>query len=207
MRFRMLVCSLLASAALAPGVSAQSRFELTPFAGAFLPLADLTDAFGSDNVVQSHSSAVTFGAHAGVRFSALSIEGTFAYVGTNLDSEGSGVTISEDQTILIFGGSLLYNIEASRFMEFFLAAGAGIKSYSADDPLSPPGFEAGSDFMYNAGGGMRIFISPTTAIRVDVRDYMSTFDAFELLSASNQDAKMQHDLLLTVGLSFVLGGS
>jgi hypothetical protein len=204
---RLLVFTLIACAATASGLSAQARFEITPFAGAFLPLTDLTDAFGTDRVVQSHASAVAFGAHAGVRSGALSFEGTFAYVGTSLDSEGSNVTIAEDQTILMFGGSVLYNIEMSRFMEFFFAGGLGLKSYSADDPLSPPGFEAGSSIMYNAGGGLRHFISPTMAIRLDLRDYMSSFDAFELTPASDLGAKMQHDLLLTVGLSFVLGGT
>lgn len=204
-------CLPLLAALLIPGGAANAQvFDGTVFAGAALMTSDLTEEFsintGSavETAVQSHDNALAVGAHLGVRWSALSLEGTVAVIPTDLVTDLSqSADVTEDQRILILGASALYNFPG-RFFEFFLAAGAGIKSYSADDPAG--GFEAGSDVMFNAGGGARIFLTESLALRADVRDYISTFDAFEADPDSDQPTQTQHDVLLTIGLSYRGGG-
>lgn len=204
---RSLVVLGLAVLALPNVVSAQARVEVTAFAGAAVFASDLTDVFGGDQIVQSLDNAIAFGAHVGARFSSFSIEGTAAIVPTDLISESAalGVAPSVSQTVLMLGVDVLYDLGGEAF-EPFLAAGVGIKSYSADDPLSPPGFESGIDPAFNIGVGGRLWITESAAIRIDLRDYISTFDAFDLIPDSGEDAKLQNDLLLTVGISFTSGG-
>lgn len=196
---------------LAAGPVDAQHFDGTIFAGAALMTQDLTDEFTVNvdgqirTAVQSHDNGLALGAHLGVRWDRLAVEGTLAWIPTNLVTTIEGVEdITEDQTILILGGSVLYDIVPGRFFDVFVAGGAGVKRYSADDPGG--GFEGGMDFMFNAGLGARLAISETLSIRMDARDYISTFDAFEDIDGSDEDAKMQHDILITVGLRFVPGG-
>jgi len=69
----------------------------------------------------------------------------------------------------------------------------------AGDPAG--GFTGGSDFMFNFGGGGRLAVTEVLSLRLDVRDYVSSFDAFENAN-SEQGAKTQHDVQVTIGLSY-----
>ena len=185
---------------------AGQQFEGSVFVGAALPTQNLTDEFALNvdgavrTALQSHENALTFGANAGVRWDRLAVEGQFAYIPTNILTEISGLEdVTTDQTILMFSGNVLYDILPGDFFDVFVVGGAGIKSYSADDPAG--GFSAGSDFMFNFGAGGRLAVTEVLALRLDVRDYISTFDAFEDAN-SDEGAKTQHDVLITIGLSY-----
>ena len=190
-----------------PPLSAQGPdLELSGFVGASLFLSDLSpgrDAtFGTSTVqdlIQYHESSFAVGGRLGVDLGPVTVEGTVAYFPTEITTEGN-TTFSSDQTILLFGADLLLEKDVSPFLGLFLAGGVGMKTYSSDDPfpeigLSPSGFESGSDVMFDVGGGLRLGLFQSAAIRLDVRDYISSF---EVAGAS----EMQHDLLVSVGLSW-----
>lgn len=197
-----LACGCLAAA----GPVSGQQFEGSVFVGAFLPTQNLTEEFSLNvdgsvrTALQSHENALAFGANAGVRWDRLAVEGQLAYVPTNILTEISGIEdVTTDQSILILTGNVLYDILPGDFFDIFLAGGAGIKRYSADDPSG--GFSAGSDFTFNLGAGGRLAVTEALSLRLDVRDHISSFDAFADVT-SDQGAKTQHDLLITVGLSY-----
>lgn len=208
MRSRWLILLTVLASALGPGTAdSQMKVEVAPFAGGAFFLSDLTEGFGeSGDLVQSHDTGFAPGAHVGLRWDRWSVEGSFAYVPTEIVLTAPDFESRNDQGIVLSGISGVYNGELNPFMELFAAAGVGAKTYTKDDPFDPPGFEAGTDFSFHFGGGLRYFISETTAVRLDARDHVSSFDAFELFPESGEEAKIQHDLLLTVGLSFNMGG-
>mgnify|MGYP001820751602 CR=1 FL=1 len=183
------------------------QFEGSAFVGTFLPTQNLTEEFSLNvdgavrTALQSHENGLTFGANAGVRWDRLAVEGQFAYISTNILTEISGIEdITTDQNIMMISGNVLYDILPGDFFDLFVAGGAGIKQYSADDPAG--GFSSGSDFMFNFGAGGRLAVTETLSLRLDVRDYVSSFDAFEADANSEQGARTQHDVLITIGLSY-----
>lgn len=191
---------------LAASPLAGQQFEGSVFVGAFVPTQNLTDEFSINvdgavrTALQSHENSLTFGANAGVRWDRLAVEGQLAYASTSILTELSGLEdITTDQGILMLSGNVLYDILPGDFFDIFLAGGAGIKQYSADDPAG--GFSGGSDFMFNFGAGGRLAVTEVLSLRLDVRDYVSSFDAFEDAN-SEQGAKTQHDILITIGLSY-----
>ena len=203
---------LVAAATLVPGGPGHAQtVEGSIFAGGAFMTSDLSDEFivdtGSrlERASQSHDNGLALGARVGLRWTALSLEGAITVVPTKLVTRlETSPNVSDDQTILILGGNALYSFTSGRFLELFVTAGGGVKSYSADDPGG--GFDSGIDAMVNFGGGAHLFVTPNMAIRVDLRDYVSSFDAFANIPGSDQEAKTQHDILLTLGLSYRRAG-
>lgn len=181
-------------------VQAQSspQLDLTPFAGGALFVNDLASDMlvcdGGCERIQTPKmdNGIAFGAHAGLRFGAWSLEGTAAMVPTSWSGEETGGgQRSVDTSVLILGGNVLYTIPTeNQLMEVFLAAGGGIKSHSPDEG------DSATNPMGNVGLGLRVFISPSMALRFEGRDYISPYE----------DGNVQNDLLVTVGLSFSPGG-
>ena len=135
----------------------------------------------------------------GVDLGAVTVEGMFAYVPTEIATVGN-TTHAADQTIILAGADLLLRKEVNPFFGVFLAGGIGIKSSSSDDPfgelqLQPIGFESGTDFIFDFGAGAWLDLTESTALRFDVRDYISSFDVLE-------ESTTQHDVLVTLGLSW-----
>lgn len=177
-------------------------FELTAFAGGALFVSDfgshIVPSAGDERVTEPKmENGVVFGAHAGIRFGQVTLEGTFGFVpGSYSGIQSGGQARTLDTNVMLFGGSLLYTLPSeNQMMEVFLAAGAGGKTHSPDvgDPQT--------NIYGSIGGGLRIFISPSMALRLEARDYISPYDL------SDVDGNLQNDLLITVGLSISPSGS
>jgi hypothetical protein len=171
-------------------------FELTAFAGGALPLSDLADFIvppGGERIENPKmENGVALGAHAGLRFGQLSLEGTFGFIPSSYSGNTTGGQVSIDTDILLFGGSLLYTLPSSnQLMEIFLAGGAGGKTHS------PSEGDSQTNVFGSLGAGLRVFVSPSVALRFEARDYISPFT----------DGNLQNDLLITVGLSISFPGS
>ena len=87
---------------------------------------------------------------------------------------------------------------------FFVTAGAGIKQYRAADPFG--GWEENEvDISGYAGIGMELVVAPSASVRLQFRDYISTFDPdgpdFDQL-----ETQSQHDIVLAMGFVFRVGG-
>ena len=183
-----------------------AEFELSPFVGGAFFLSDLSPARNGtvgaatvNGLIQSNETSFAVGGRVGLSFGAVAVEGTFAYIPTEIATVGD-VTHSADQGILLLGADVLLKKAVSPFFGVFAAGGVGIKSSSADDPfeelqLQPLGFSSGTDFMFDVGGGIWLDLFPSAALRFDVRDYISSFEVLG-------ETTTQHDLLITAGLSW-----
>ena len=197
----------------ASGLRAQVGFEGSVFAGGAFFMSDLAEEL--NGLTRSHENGFALGARAGARWPRFSLEGELSYVPTNVVVKSNdGFEATESQSITMFGIAALVNFPLSLQWEAFLAAGAGAKSYTADDPttkLGSPGqfsagFEPTTEVMFNVGGGFRLWIQDNWNVRLDLRDYISTFDAFALTPQAGNLSQTQHDLLFTLGIGWVPGG-
>ena len=68
--------------------------------------------------------------------------------------------------MLVYGGSLGYNLQLARPLQFFLLGGAGMIHWDAD------GLRQENKLRLHAGGGFRAFLSRVVAIRVEFRDHI-----------------------------------
>ena len=192
-------------------------YELVGYGGAVFSLADLADGFTQDiggapvTFASAHMEhGFVVGVAGGARFGAIQVEGMAAYwpstqvvvLASALPDLQTGYGASSN--VLIAGLSALYNFQlASTLIEPFLAGGVGIKKYDTDQPFAGALFVSSTDLMWNLGVGARFPISASTALRIEVRDYMSSFD----FKKDGLTSKLQHDLVATVGLGVIFGGS
>jgi outer membrane beta-barrel protein len=176
------------------------QWDLTAFAGAAVFPGTAADEFlvceglvlVCDRIQDATMKAgVALGLHAGARFGAWSVEGSLAFVPTSLEGTSTlGQTVSVDTNVMMYGADLLYTLPGENpLMEVFLATGIGAKTHSPNEGDSQ------TNVMGNLGAGVRVWLSPSMAVRFEGRDYISSFDG-------ESGSKLRNDLLFTVGLSF-----
>jgi len=174
-----------------------TRIEFTAFAGGALFMSELADFIvncsGCERVANPKmENGVVVGAHAGLRFGQMSVEGTLGFIPGSYAGTTSSGQLSIDTSVMIFGGSLLYTLPSeNQLMEVFLAGGAGGKIHSPDVG------ESSTNPYGSVGVGLRIFVSPSMALRFEARDYISPYT----------DGNLQNDFLITAGLSISPSGS
>jgi OOP family OmpA-OmpF porin len=150
-----------------------------------------------------------FGARLGYNFTDnWALEGNFNYtpgadfdVGDDFDSD---VQLPET-TVILAHGNLNYNflLNQSRLVPF-LTAGGGIASFNVDndDNIAE---DSSTDGEVNAGGGLKLFLSETVAVRGDVRNHwifasIPNEDPDEV--DDEADAKTTSNLEFSGGVSF-----
>lgn len=206
-RIRLGLCTLATALFLAAPASAQGiRFQVTAFGGGAIFASNLTDAFflvdeAGNTVIFDDSELETsfaVGLHTGGRKGRFAIEGGFAFVPTDFSGFTESRPIKIDTNLLLYGGNILYYFANPHAVEPYIAFGLGGKRYDVDvedvDPVS--------DFTWNVGFGISFPLSEDLSLRVEMRDYMSTFNP----ELPGVDSGMQNDFLLTAGIGFGFGG-
>ncbi len=225
---------LLALALLfAPSLSAQMTVEATPFFGFTLPQGELCcgGALG-DDVSQKLQASPAIGAALALRRGQLALEGMVLFspttqtdkLGFGLQSGGefcvqpncSGNAIdvpftNDDQSLTFFTASILWYPGSNPVFEPYLAVGAGLRQLSQGDVVfgrfyGTPGWEdSTSDMALGIGGGLRFHYDDKISIRIDARDWISSFDWDE--PSEDNDTELQNDIIVSTGISIVLGGN
>lgn len=182
------------------------RFQVTPSIGGGLMLSDLPSSYRltADGSTLTEldggvlDDALALGLTGGVRIGdRFGIEADLRYLPTTVNAYSAGSRTVSDANVFLLGGNLsLFLPVGSGRIEPFLTAGAGAKVYDPDYE----GADTESDFAVNFGGGANLRLTPAVALRVDVRDYVSSLDP----DMSGLDSEIQHDLLLSTGLTFTL---
>jgi hypothetical protein len=202
---RLLAGTAALSAMVVTGVAAQTipmEVEVTPLVGGMLFLTDLPREFemtGADGAVRMSglelNDAAAFGGRAGLRFAdRFGVGATVLYSPTTATASTGTET---DVGVWSYGLDLSYHASSpSPLARPFLVGGVGAKTYDFD------GLDARSHFMWNVGAGVDVALHPKASLRLEARDYMSLF-ASEIAGI---DDELQHDLALSAGLSFRLGG-
>lgn len=205
------VAAILATAVALPAAAQQpTRVEITPLAGAVLFPTDLPTSFAltaTDGTAlrldgAEFDAAPAFGLAAGIRPSGLlafEVGGTFAPGQVTAATSGQSIT-TDLNLFLVHGGVRLYAPRLTPWLEAYAAGGAGAKIYDYD----LAGVDAETDVSVNFGGGLDVRLAPPLRLRLDARDHVSWLDP----AVGAADTEVQHDLLLTAGLSLQipLGG-
>jgi hypothetical protein len=165
------------------------EIEVTPAVGGTLFLGDLPGDLGEID------DAFTVGGRAAVRFAdRFGVGATVLYAPTTITSVTGA---SSDLGVWSYGLDLSYHaLEPGSMVRPFLVGGVGAKSYDFEEA------DTETQLMWNLGGGIDIAVHPRATLRLEARDYMSYFDT----GIAGIDDELQHDLALTAGLSFRLGG-
>ncbi|MEE9134172.1 MAG: outer membrane beta-barrel protein [Gemmatimonadota bacterium] len=206
----------LAQAAVLLAISAaplqgQVRVGLSAFVGGYLPTNDL---FNSVRLRPDTSSAIIFnlglepglliGGRLTVRFSRLSVEAEAGYAFSSLDIPNVLVDAgaSDDASVVLGSVNALYDIIRAAFspLSVYLSGGIGFVARSGDFLRT---LEGTTDLALAFGGGFRYGLSPTTFLRVDIRDYISSF-APRARGGFQFDSMAQHDLIGTIAVEFSL---
>jgi hypothetical protein len=201
---------ILAAAFVRPAASAAQegyRFQITPFVGRTAFSSDLTDVFflqdESGNPVvfddAELESSFSIGLHAGVGRGPFAFEGTFGYIPTEFSGHSDFEAVSFDTNVLLYGGSFLYTFENPHGVEPYLLLGAGAKHYDPD----VEGGDSVTDFTTDVGFGVAIPLPYDLGLRLEMRDYISSFDP----DIEGVDSRKQHDLLLSAGIQITFGSS
>jgi opacity protein-like surface antigen len=169
-----------AAFALAGPVSAQDRtgtWEITAFGGGYFggTLYAGSNALFTRDV--SLGTAPTYGVRLGYNFNrVVGFEVGWSQAKPDITGMGGDVLFGQgvklgEMTNNVFEGSLILNLARGRFIPY-LEFGAGAMTFAA----KVPGYETGTDtrFVGSFGGGVKMFVTPQFAFRIDGR-YRSAY--------------------------------
>ena len=199
---------------------AQTTVGLSAFGGVYLPTSDLFDGvvpfdtLGPSSLKFKQKTGWTLGARVGVWPSArIGIEAEAAYVSSELEGDfivasgGRLIPFSGTESGSLFLGSLNFVYALIRPplepLAITVSGGVGIVSRGGDAWRN---FQDTSDIAGVLGLGFKYGIARALWLRIDVRDYISSFEEKNLSAVSLQggEAKLQNDLLIVAGLEWTL---
>lgn len=196
--------------ALVPTTLAAQRLgvSVSAFGGALVPTSDLIDEGSGDDV---RNFGLQTGWTAGGR-------GTL-WVGPRLAVEAEGSYASSNMDVLDRQGGIVIADTTLSANVFY--ASVNLQYLIIDPPLTPLSvhvsggvgvvgrggdafdfFDSATDIAGAVGLGLRYGVAPNATIRLDLRDYISSFSDEAVESTS----KLQNDLLLSGGIEFQVGG-
>lgn len=200
-------------------LAAQTRVAISAFGGVYLPTSDLYDG-----VVPTQDSPISLkygqatGWTAGGRLalwptSRIGIEAEAAYVASNVEGDilatvnGNLVPRSGTVDASTFMGSLnvLYALIRPPLepLSIYLSGGVGFVSRGGEffEDL-----QDASDIAGVAGLGLKYGVGKGVWIRVDLKDYISSYEEVNLTTASltGGGSKLQNDLLILASVEFTL---
>lgn len=193
-------------------LQAQVRLTLSPFAGGYVPTTDVFNRI-VDNQGQSiplkigQDPALLFGGRLGLQFTRFGIEASAAYTPSNLNIIEGYPT--QDGSVFLGSLDLMYVIFQAPFspVSIYAIGGGGLVSHGGDFYSA---LQSTSDVAGNAGFGARFGLGPVIGLRFDVRDYIYSFQprvAVDRTTSVGLTARLQNDLVATVGLEFSLSPS
>lgn len=184
---RRLTLALVALLAVARAASAQvrgPRFEMRPFAGAYVPTGRQSDAFGS---------AFTLGTQGAVDVTrSIAFVGNFAWIhGTDrLSVMGARVETFQYDAGLEVG--LSRPVEAAFMLRPFVGLGGGARTYGYRDPDN-----ATRTFATGHAALGTEFLVGRTALRLELRDYVSGYAA-----PGSTKSVTRNDVTYTLGFAW-----
>lgn len=175
--------------------------EVTVAGGFLAPLALLSTSDISFSTEVSSSAAVSGTVAWWLGDFGVAARGVWAPAQLGLRPTGIGGAVPDD-----LGGAeyvagtvdLVYRLQLTGpawIVEPFLAVGGGLRRLELD-ALAEPEVRSATDPVGTVAAGVRVDVWRPVAIRFEVRDHVSRFDATETGAS-----KLQNDILVTVGLS------
>ncbi|UCC73261.1 MAG: outer membrane beta-barrel protein [Gemmatimonadota bacterium] len=216
-RYRAVVLAL-ALVVVPSSLSAQAQFAVSAFGGVYLPAADLLEGtFAIDGGVRlkygQKTSAVLGGRAAVWPTDRIGIEAEFAYLPSKVEGTWVGgdlvpQTGEDDASVFLGSLNLMYSLIRPPLEPFSLYVSGGIGYVSRGGDFFDI-LEDNSDIAGVFGVGFKYGIARSTWLRLDVRDYISSYEekALSEVATEGGESKMQNDLLIVASVELVFGGS
>lgn len=201
-------------------------YTLTPSIGFYLPTADLVSGQNVEQPLTGQQATVSFGQVAGLALgikasrslsAKLALEIELQYTASQIELTGfrTGIGPLEpqkfDARIITVAADALLEIFRSPFTPFaaHLLGGLAVVNRGGDFYDEGGGFfdelDGGTDIAALIGAGFRYGLSPRFGLRLEVRDYISSYT--QSVSGRDLDAELQNDLFVTLGLDVTLRAS
>ncbi|MFQ5688645.1 MAG: outer membrane beta-barrel domain-containing protein [Gemmatimonadota bacterium] len=180
-----------------PALMAQDEYgrggiEIEVFSGAFAPSTPSLQ--NSEEKFNLNASALG-GARLGYIFPAnLFLQFEVSYAPVNMTQLRGMADLNQ----LFYGAALGYNIQASPTVQWFLAGGAGLTSFDFGDQTE-------TEATYQFGTGLRVFLTPSLAVRVDIRDRLTPNGISDVRRTLNPRLTQAQTQNATNGVEFGVG--
>lgn len=183
-----------------------SGLELTGFVGALTPLAKLADS--GDTIRAELSTKVAFAAELDYWLGSFGIGVVGHYSNPELTIQIAPSDGGDFPTALQLGGvdyftltgNLLWRpvLEGSAaVVRPYFGIGAGIASITYPTSEDYPEISDETRFTGSLVGGAQVALRRGWFVRLDIRDYISSFDTEPF-----RESKMQHDLVTSIGVGY-----
>lgn len=175
--------------------------EVSVSGGVLAPLSLLSTSDISFSTEVSSSAVVAGGVTWWLGAFGVAARGAWAPARLSLRPTGIGGAVPDDlgdAEYLAGTVDLVYRLRpagAAAMVEPYFALGAGVRRLELD-AVARPEVRTSTDPMGTVAAGARVALWRAAALRFEVRDHVSRFDATE-----TGDSKMQNDILITVGFS------
>lgn len=186
-----------------PPVDFGGGLEVSVFGGVLAPLGDLTsDPNSFATVVTAAPSAgaeAVFWLGSGLGIGAQGIWAPADLQVQATDFEGAVPTELGDATWLAGTANLMWRLQlsgAAEMVQPFFAVGAGIRRLDVS-PQAAPEVRDATDPVASFGGGVHVRVGSAWRVRVELRDYVSSFSA-----GTTDDSRVQNDLSVSVGAAY-----
>ena len=182
-----------------------SKWDITAFVGWKAPVANLTN--NSDTFGTSVTPGVALGAEGAYWFRSgfgIGLQGFWApsqLNGFETNVEGTIPETLGSVQYFAFSANAMYRLNVggpAATVQPYFALGAGLRYLDVDTNAGPE-VEGAADPALTAGMGVFVPLAQAMALRVEFRDYMSTYK-----SPVTGDSKLQNDLLISIGFTYRL---
>jgi hypothetical protein len=185
--------------ALAPATVDAQALRVTPRIGIYLPMTDLGEQT-REGVARAaaldNSLALGLGLELGLPMLPFNLRANLDYATETAVTEEGLDHEAARTTVLAATADLVLRPRRLLVVQPYLFVGGGLKQY-AFDSTDPGAFRDSSDPTLHLGGGLDVGLR-SLSLTAQLSDYISWYELRE------GDGQIQHDLFLTVGLSFGL---
>jgi hypothetical protein len=132
---------------------------------------------------------------------------TITIVGTRQEP-ADRPTQTKDARVIAFGANILYELFRAPFTPFAIHALGGLALVNRGGEFFDeggglfPAIEGGTDVAAILGLGARYGFSPKLGLRLDIRDYISSYA--QKMPGGTLDSELQNDIWITLGLEITL---
>jgi hypothetical protein len=211
-----------------PGSSAaqdEKLTSITPFVGFYLPTSDLAndrdppklDPLDLDAVIMAQQSGFAFGVRISRTLSGslwLEAEVQYAISDVKISAERREPVPEPEWTgggrVLTLGANVLWEVYRAPFTPFGIHLVGGLAAVNRGGEFFDEGgrryfdeeLDGGTTVAAIAGIGFRYGFSGRFGVRVDVRDYISSYS--QSVPGGDLDAELQNDIWITGGIEITL---
>jgi hypothetical protein len=201
----------------------ETMYTVTPFVGIFLPAADLVSdqvvpnpgPLDPERISMGHQAGLVLGVRGSISLGSRTwLEIEFQYASSDVKITATRREPLPEPTktggahVLTLGADVFWELFRAPFTPFAIHLLGGLASVNRGGEFFDQGgrffsaLDGGTSVAAILGLGFRYGFSPRLGIRVDVRDYISSYT--QSLPGGKLDSQLQNDIWITGGLELTL---